>query len=73
MAAGWSTVTLDKIIDVKHGYAFPGEHIRENPTRDILLTPGNFEIGGGFKAEKFKYYDGEVPEEYVLEEGDLLV
>ncbi|MCK9419856.1 MAG: restriction endonuclease subunit S [Nitrospirae bacterium] len=73
MAGDWSTVTFDEIITVKHGYAFPGENIREEPLGDILLTPGNFEIGGGFKADKFKYFDGEVPDEYVLEEGDLLV
>jgi type I restriction enzyme, S subunit len=40
---------------------------------DILLTPGNFAIGGGFKSDKLKYYNGPVPEEYVLLEGDLLV
>ena len=26
---------------------------------DVLLTPGNFATGGGFKADKFKYYDGD--------------
>ena len=31
-----------------------------------LLTPGNFAIGGGFKGDKLKYYDGVVPEEFIL-------
>ena len=38
-----------------------------------MLTPGNFAIGGGFKRDKFKYYIGPVEDEYVLQEGDLLV
>ena len=39
----------------------------------MLLTPGNFAIGGGFQAGKTKYYNGTVPEEFVLVEDDLLV
>jgi type I restriction enzyme, S subunit len=69
----WPEMTLSQVIDVKHGFAFPGENIRDEPPGDVLLTPGNFAIGGGFKGEKFKYFDGDVPEEYVLSEGDLLV
>lgn len=69
----WMPVTLSELIDIKHGFAFMGEFIRDNPPGDILLTPGNFAIGGGFKDDKFKYYTGPVPIEYVLEEGDLLV
>lgn len=73
MGGEWSEITLSDLIDVKHGYAFPGEHIKDEPPGDVLLTPGNFAIGGGFKAEKFKYFDGEVPEEYILKGGDLIV
>ena len=64
---------LSDLIDIKHGFAFKGHSIHDEPTGDVLLTPGNFEIGGGFKSAKFKYYDGEVPEEYVLKPGDLLL
>jgi len=69
----WSDVKLSDIMDVKHGFAFPGENIREEPPGDILLTPGNFAVGGGFKGSKYKYFDGQVPEEYVLRENDLIV
>ncbi len=69
----WSDVRLSDIMDVKHGFAFPGENIREEPPGDILLTPGNFAVGGGFKGDKYKYFDGQVPEEYVLHENDLIV
>ena len=69
----WMDVKLSEIIDVKHGFAFPGENIREEPPGDVLLTPGNFAVGGGFKGDKYKYFDGQVPEEYVLHENDLIV
>lgn len=73
MADEWKETSLAEIIAVKHGFAFSGEKIHEGPPGDILLTPGNFAIGGGFKGDKFKYYDGAVPVEYVLNEGDLIV
>ena len=65
--------TLGDVVDVKHGFAFKGEFIHDEPKGDVLVTPGNFAIGGGFKSDKFKFYDGIVPEEYVLREDDLLV
>ncbi len=73
MASEWVEIPLAAVMDVKHGFAFPGENIRDEPPGDILLTPGNFAIGGGFKGDKFKYFDGEVPADYVLSEGDLVV
>ena len=73
MRGEWTETTLGEIIDITHGFAFKGEFIHEEPREDRLLTPGNFSIGGGFKGDKFKYYDGPVPEEFVLCEGDLLV
>jgi len=69
----WEEVELGELIDVKHGFAFRGEYFHEEPPGDILLTPGNFAIGGGFKDDKLKYYTGPVPDEYVLAPGDLLV
>jgi type I restriction enzyme S subunit len=69
----WSDIKLSEIIDVKHGFAFPGENIRDEPPGDILLTPGNFAVGGGFKGDKYKYFDGHVPEEYVLHANDLII
>ncbi|PAX56988.1 type I restriction endonuclease subunit S [Brunnivagina elsteri CCALA 953] len=70
---GWKVIKLGNLIDIKHGYAFKGEFFRTEPPGDVLLTPGNFAIGGGFKDDKFKYYVGEVPEDFVFDEGDLLV
>ncbi len=69
----WCDVTLGDLIDIRHGFAFKGKFIHDETQGDVLLTPGNFAIGGGFKRDRFKYYDGPVEEEYVLQEGDLLV
>ena len=73
MAGEWREVSLATIMDVKHGFAFPGENIRDEASSDILLTPGNFAIGGGFKGDKYKFFDGKVPDSYILTEGDLVL
>lgn len=69
----WSEATLRDLVDIKHGFAFQGEYFTDEETEDILLTPGNFAIGGGFKDDKFKYFSGEVPSDYVLSPHDLIV
>ena len=65
--------TLGSYIRVKHGCAFKGEYFTEAETPDVLVTPGNFAIGGGFLTDKPKYYAGPVPDDYILQEGDLVV
>ena len=69
----WQEYTLGVIVDIKHGYAFKGEFFSETPTTDILVTPGNFKIGGGFKSDKLKYYNGEIPDGFVLSHEDIIV
>ncbi|MCT8767989.1 restriction endonuclease subunit S, partial [Glaesserella parasuis] len=64
---------LGDFINVKHGFAFKGEFITTKVNNNCLVTPGNFAIGGGFKSDKFKFYTGEIPREYILEENDLIV
>lgn len=64
---------LSDLIRVKHGFAFKGEHFVDEPTSHVLVTPGNFSIGGGFQDTKLKFYRGPVPEDYILRPGDLVV
>jgi type I restriction enzyme S subunit len=73
MAGEWVDATLGDLVEIGHGFAFQGEYFHDEPPGDVLLTPGNFATGGGFKTDKFKYYRGPVPEDFVLSEGDLLV
>lgn len=64
---------LRDLITIKHGFAFSGEHIKTEDNGVVLVTPGNFRIGGGFKEDKCKFFDGDYSDEYVLHSGDLLV
>ncbi|MEX1183993.1 MAG: restriction endonuclease subunit S [Gemmatimonadota bacterium] len=72
--AEWRDCKLGDLIEVKHGFAFLGEHFADTGTH-IVLTPGNFLDEGGFKhkGDKEKWYQGPIPADYVLAEGDLLV
>ncbi len=70
---GWQEFKMGDLINIKHGFAFKGEFFSDNSNNDILLTPGNFLIGGGFKDGKFKYYKGEYPQEYILKENDIII
>ena len=71
---GWRDCMLGDLLDVKHGFAFLGEHFADAGTH-IVLTPGNFFDEGGFrhKGDKEKWYRGQIPSEYVLNKGDIVV
>jgi len=73
MANDWRTLTLGEIFKVKHGFAFKGEYFTDESQETVLVTPGNFSIGGGFQTGKRKYYNGPVPEDYVLRPGQIVV
>jgi type I restriction enzyme S subunit len=71
---GWVDKRLLELCDIKHGFAFKSEYFTAEGDY-ILLTPGNFYESGGYRdrGEKQKYYVGEIPRDYVLNENDLLV
>ena len=73
LPAKWIYSGLSKLIDIKHGFAFKGEYFSETKTNQILLTPGNVRIGGGFKFDKLKYYKGEIPKDYIFGVDDIFV
>jgi type I restriction enzyme S subunit len=72
--AEWRDCKLGDLLQIKHGFAFLGEHFANSGTH-VVLTPGNFLEEGGFKekSEKAKWYNGPIPSDYVLNEGDLIV
>lgn len=73
MGMEWKEVRLGDYISIKHGYAFPGSGITTEDNNMVLVTPGNFQLKGGFKEEKCKFFHGEIPSDYILKEGDLIV
>lgn len=64
---------LGSLISIKHGFAFSGNYISQEDNGKVLVTPGNFRIGGGFQEEKCKFYSGQLPDEYTLIPGDFIV
>lgn len=71
--SGWREVELGRGLRVKHGWAFKGEYFRD-AGEQIVLTPGNFHDGGGFKPKNGteKFYDGTYPEQFLLKRGDVV-
>jgi type I restriction enzyme S subunit len=72
--AKWRECKMGDLLEIRHGFAFLGEHFGSSGTH-VVLTPGNFLEEGGFKekADKAKWYSGPIPDDYVLNEGDLIV
>jgi type I restriction enzyme S subunit len=70
----WEARELGRHFNIKHGFAFDGDHFR--PSGEYtLLTPGHFSEEGGFRNQgaKTKYFVGEFDPQYLLRPGDLLV
>jgi len=67
-------ICLGDAIHVKHGFAFKGQYFSDRGEY-IILTPGNFNEEGGFRLRpgKDRFYTGDIPEDYVLDENDLIV
>jgi len=65
---------MSNLLSVKHGFAFKSEYFTD-AGEFILLTPGNFYEGGGYRdrGDKQKYYIGPMPSGYTLRKDDLLV
>ena len=64
---------LGDYITIKHGFAFRGEGITTEDNGVVLVTPGNFAIGGGFKEEKCKFFNADYSPDFVLSSDDLIV
>ena len=70
----WREIALGDAIRVKHGFAFKSLFFSDSG-EFVVLTPGNFNEEGGFRLRpgKDRFYTGNIPEDYVLDEGDLIV
>jgi type I restriction enzyme S subunit len=70
----WLEAPLAALCEVKHGYAFEGEFFASDGDY-VLLTPGSFFETGGYRerGEKTKFFRGQIPGDYILDVGDLLV
>ncbi|MDA0268788.1 MAG: restriction endonuclease subunit S [Cyanobacteria bacterium] len=72
----WKETTLGNLIEIKHGWAFKGEHLNEtNEPKNIVVAIGNFDYSGGFRfnATRTKEYLDSYPKDYELAPGDILM
>lgn len=69
----YSIRKMKEIATIKHGFAFAGEFFTNEDNGIVLVTPGNFKVGGGFQEEKCRFFTGKFADEYVLKTGDLIV
>lgn len=71
---GWGKSDLTHLITIKHGFAFKSEFYSDKG-QYVLLTPGSFYETGGFRDQgsKTKYYIGDIPDGYILSQGDMLL
>ena len=65
---------VGNFLRIKHGFAFKSEFF-ESTGKDLVLTPGNFRIGGGLQLRpgKDRFYSGPFSEDFRLEARDLLI
>ena len=69
----WKEYKIGDVCRIKHGFAFKGIYFVDNQQKYVCVTPGNFALKGGFKNDKPKYYNGPIPDDYVLQKDDLVV
>lgn len=70
----WKATPLIGLAAIQHGYGFQSQYFKPFG-KYRLTTPGHFYETGGFRdvGEKQKFYEGPLPEGYLLSEGDLIV
>ena len=70
----WGAKPLAGLVTILHGFGFQSQYFK--PFGDYrLTTPGHFHETGGFRdvGDKQKFYDGPLPDGYLLSDGDLIV
>ena len=76
MSSEYQIARLGELAEIKHGWAFKGDHFTEDSRDDpIVIGIGNFKYEGGFRFDstKIKRYKGDYPKDYLLKEGDILL
>ncbi len=71
---GWEEKKVGELCHIKHGFAFKSKFFTQDGEY-VVLTPGSFYESGGFRDQggKTKYYEGEIPDGFILEKGAFLI
>lgn len=70
----WKRYKLGDLLSIKHGWAFKSEnYVKDSKTALVTLRNISEDSRFVFDVNKTTYYGGEYPEEYNLNEGDLII
>ena len=70
----WKRYKLGELLSIKHGWAFKSEnYVKDGKTALVTLRNISEDSSFVFDVNKTTYYGGEYPEEYNLNEGDLII
>ena len=70
----WKRYKLGELLSIKHGWAFKSEnYVTDSKTALVTLRNISEDSRFVFDVNKTTYYGGEYPEEYNLNEGDLII
>ena len=68
---GWRVDRLEDICEIQKGLSYKGKHLVEDGMPMVNL--GSVKPGGGYRAEKIKYYNGDFKERHIAVPGDIII
>jgi len=72
---GWEVIKLEKILKLKHGYAFKGNKFINEKTNNIVVRMGNFQENSGLQFLNNTVYLKNIDSQnkYLLNPGDIVM
>ena len=70
----WKQTKLGDLLKIKHGYAFKSsDYVQESSFPLVTLKSISESSSFYFDESKATYYGGDIPAEYILNQGDLII
>lgn len=70
---GWEVKRLDEVIRIVRGRSYSSEQISDTNGDYYIVNLKSFNRGGGFRLNGAKYYSGQVSDDQLLKQGDIVV
>ncbi|MEK7529258.1 MAG: restriction endonuclease subunit S [Patescibacteria group bacterium] len=70
---GWEVKRLDEVIRIVRGRSYSSEQISDTNGDYYIVNLKSFNRGGGFRLNGAKYYSGQVSDNQLLKQGDIVV
>lgn len=70
---GWEVKRLDEVIRIVRGRSYSSEQISDTTGDYYIVNLKSFNRGGGFRTDGAKYYSGQVSNDQLLKQGDIVV